>query len=200
MNYLDFFASIIASLTALAWPAAIVASVWIFRQEIRPLLPRVRVKHKDTEFSFRLEEAEKVVDQLPIPPSETPPATPEEISNFEKIARASPRAAVLEMRREIEDFLTSYANGFFGEISARQRSPRQILRRLREQQAINSTAASLLDDVLSVGNSAAHDSNAVFSYDDAMRYRSLVDHAIRILDEPFPISQSAYYNSTAAEE
>lgn len=200
MNYLDFFASIFSSITSLAWPAALVASVWIFRKEIRPLLPRMRLKHKDTEFSFRLEEAEKVVDQLPAPTVDSAPATPEEINNFERLARASPRSALLEMRREIEDFLRTYVEAYFGEVSPKMRSPRQNLRRLREHKAINSTAAALLDDVLALGNVAAHDSSAVFTYEDAIRYRSLVDHAIRILDEPPALSPNDYYQSTAAQE
>src|SRR5690606_3918441 len=98
MNWLDFFADVLRSIVSLAWPAAIVMSVWIFRNEIRPLLPRMRVKHKDTEFSFRLEEAEKVVDSLPPQPADVAPATPEEISSFERLARISPRSAMLEMR------------------------------------------------------------------------------------------------------
>ncbi|MDM9622637.1 DUF4145 domain-containing protein [Rhizobium sp. S96] len=184
MNYLDFFASVIKSITSLAWPVAVVVSVWIFRNDLRPLLPRMRFRHKDTEFSFRLDEVEKVVESLPAI-TESAPATPEEISNFERIARASPRSALLEMRREIEDVLKKHAEAQ-GYKTNWMTSPRAILRRLRERDDINSTAASLLDEVLTLGNVAAHDTNAVFSFEDAMRYRSVVDHAIRILDEPHP--------------
>lgn len=184
MNYLDFFASVIASITSLAWPVAVVASVWIFRNDLRPLLPRMRFKHKDTEFSFRLEEAERTMEQLP-PPADSAPATPEEITNFERIARASPRSALMEMRREIEDVLKKHAEAQ-GYKSNWMASPRAILRRLRERDAINSTAASLFDEVIALGNVAAHDSNAAFTFEDAMRYRSVVDHAIRMLDEPHP--------------
>ncbi|WP_411196518.1 DUF4145 domain-containing protein [Rhizobium sp.] len=195
MNYLDFFASVISSITSLAWPAAVVASVWIFRNDLRPLLPRMRLKHKDTEFSFRLEEAERTVEQFP-PPIDSVPATPEEISNFERIARASPRAALLEMRREVEDVLKKHAEAQ-GYQSNWMRSPRAILRRLRERDAINSTAASLLDEALALGNVAAHDSNAAFSFEDAMRYRSVVDHAIRMLDEPHPAVAGTYGDAGA---
>jgi hypothetical protein len=47
MNWLDFWASVISSITSLAWPAAVVTAVWIFRGELRPLLPRLHLKHKD---------------------------------------------------------------------------------------------------------------------------------------------------------
>ncbi|WP_413709151.1 hypothetical protein [Rhizobium sp. Rhizsp82] len=181
MNYLDFFASLFSSLVSLGWPAAVVASVYIFRKEIRPLLPHMRLKHKDTEVSFRLDAAERAVDQLPPPAPDAAPPTPEELSNFERLARISPRSAMIEMRREIADNMTSYARALGWSIGGNL-SGRSILRRLRESNSIDSVAASLLDDALAVGNAAAHDTMADFSYEDALRYRGIVDHAIRILE------------------
>lgn len=184
VDYLEFTSSVINSI---AWPSALVIGIWIFRREIRPLIPRLHFKHKETEVSFRLSEAEKAVEQLPPAPPEalSPPA--DEISKFEQIARISPRSALLEIRREVEDVLQREASRLqqrpWGQ-SGRAMPARQALRILREKSAINVGAANLLEDALAIGNIAAHDQSAVFSFSDAMRYRSLVDHALSFLSAP----------------
>ncbi|MER8852186.1 DUF4145 domain-containing protein [Mesorhizobium australicum] len=183
MNWLEFWASVIASVASLAWPAAVVAAVWLFRGEIRPLLPRLRLKHKDTEISFRLDEAEKAVGQLPPPSADSPPAPPEELSRFERIADISPRSALLELRREVEDVLRSEDRKFARATGASPpRGVRDILRRMSVTNRISPEAHTLLEDVLAIGNIAAHDSAATFTKEDAMRYRAVVDRAIELLD------------------
>ncbi|MCV9997670.1 hypothetical protein OE766_05375 [Pararhizobium sp. YC-54] len=191
MNYLDFVASIISSL---AWPSAFVGGVWIFRNEIRPLLPRLHLRHNETEVSFRLDEAEKVVEQLPPPAADavTTTATAEEISHFEKIARLSPRAALLEMCEEVEEVLRSEATRQ-GIRKSWMTSPRQVLRWLRTQGSIDGTAANLFEDVLAIGNIAAQDQNVTFTIEDARRYRNLVDHAMRFFETPH-VKDPAVYN------
>src|SRR5215813_13350827 len=96
-------AAIIQAIASLGWPLAIFGCVWLFREKLRELLPNFRVKHKDWEASFRLREAEKEAATLPPPArqDEIEP-TPEEKNKFKILADASPRAAILEVRREIE--------------------------------------------------------------------------------------------------
>ncbi|MBY2950521.1 DUF4145 domain-containing protein [Rhizobium leguminosarum] len=173
MNYLDFFASVISSLS---WPISIVAVAWIFRREIRPLLPKLRLKHKDTEIDFRLGEAERAAEQLPPPPPESDPPTPEEQDSFERLARLSPRSALLEVRRSVEDAIEILAEGMG---LPRVGSPRHVLRSLRAKQLIDPAVASLFDEVLHLGSIAAHARDVDFGYDDAVRLRVLADKAIR---------------------
>ncbi|GAA3107540.1 hypothetical protein GCM10010520_60220 [Rhizobium viscosum] len=175
MNYLDFFASVLSSLS---WPAAIVAVALIFRKEIRSLLPRVRFRHKDTEIDFRLEEAEKAAESLPPPAHELPPPTPEEEDRFERLARISPTSAILELRRSAEEAIKIFARSV-----PRQHigGARQILRGLRSANEIDPAAANLLDEILTIGNIAAHESGASFTYDDAIRYRALAQRAIEMI-------------------
>ena len=54
MGLLEFIASIVKSC---AWPFVVGFVVYLFRKEIKPLLPyaRLRLKHNDTEVDFRLE-------------------------------------------------------------------------------------------------------------------------------------------------
>jgi hypothetical protein len=47
VNGYGLTASIIQSIVSLAWPAAIVAIVWLFRDKLVDLLPLLRVKHKE---------------------------------------------------------------------------------------------------------------------------------------------------------
>jgi hypothetical protein len=55
MDWLQFISSIVQSLVSLAWPAAFVAAVWMFREKLIQLLPQLRAKYKDVEISFKLE-------------------------------------------------------------------------------------------------------------------------------------------------
>ncbi|MDX8445024.1 DUF4145 domain-containing protein [Mesorhizobium captivum] len=184
MNWLDFFASVIGSITSLAWPAAVVTAVWMFRGEIRPLLPRLRLKHKETEVSFRLDAAETVVGQLPAPP-DTAPATPEELSRFEQLVNISPRTALMEIRREAEEAISNAASraGYppraFG-------GTRGTLRMLRKHDLVDENTSQLLDDLFAIGNAAAHDPQASLTAIDARRYRALADRVIAVLENPPP--------------
>ena len=58
MNGYGVIAVIIQSVASLAWPAAFVFAVWLFRKELVGLLPLLRVKHKDWEASFDRAEKE----------------------------------------------------------------------------------------------------------------------------------------------
>jgi hypothetical protein len=81
MDAFSFAASLIQSL---AWPAAVIIIVCLFRQRLIELLPNIRLKHKDTELSFRLDIAEQEAKKLPPPEAvpELPPQTAEEHSRF----------------------------------------------------------------------------------------------------------------------
>jgi hypothetical protein len=67
MDWLQFWASIVASL---AWPAAIVLIVLLLRRALLRVLPRLRrLKYggAEAEFHEKLEEAEEEVADLPVP-------------------------------------------------------------------------------------------------------------------------------------
>jgi hypothetical protein len=60
--------------------------------------------------SFRLDEAEREAKALPPTDAEhESPATPEELSRFDQIAKLSPRAAILEYRVKLEEVLREFA-------------------------------------------------------------------------------------------
>jgi hypothetical protein len=174
MNWLDFFASVFASIASLAWPAAVVAAVYMFRGELRPLLPRLRLKHKETEISFRLDGAEYAAEQLPAPQS--PPETPEERNRVEQLADLSPTAVVLEARRDLDAAIRFKANAVG--LEAERKPIVHMIRELRMRQEIPPQISALLDDLRAVGNAAAHDRNYAVTKETALRYRELADNAI----------------------
>lgn len=181
MDGYQLTASIINSIATIAWPAALIGSVWLFKSELIALLPLLKVKHKDWEVSFRLDQAEKEAASLDTTanvPESLP--TPEEINKFERIAEISPRAAILEVRSDLEeavralakssDLLTPKVQSFLG-----------LTRLLRNREVIDAQTSALLDDLRVVGNNAAHSPNADFSKDDALRYRTLANQVISIM-------------------
>lgn len=180
MDGYQFIASLFASLVSLAWPAALVACVWIFRDKLREMLPFIRVKGKDIEVSFRLDQAERDAKELPKAelPDEAP--TPEERTRFEKLVDVSPRAAIMEGRREIEEALTILSERF----AETDKMPKGILmltRLLRKRGIIGEYTSALLDDLRAIGNAAAHDNTVEFAKEDARRFRNLADDVLRQL-------------------
>jgi len=178
MDGYQFIAALFQSLTSLAWPLALVACVWLFREKLNTLLPLLRMKYKDLDVSFRLDKAEQEAAALPPTPGETQPApTPEEKDKFEQIAEISPRAAILEVRSDIEEAIRSLANSV-RLLTPKVQSMLGLIRLLRSRNVIDAQTSALLDDLRVVGNNAAHQPDAPFTKDEAMRYRSLADQVI----------------------
>ncbi len=174
------------SLVSLAWPAALVACVWLFREKLNSLLPLLRMKYKDFDMSFRLEQAEKEAAQIPKPPpSPDLEPTPEEKSRFEKVAEHSPRAAILEKRVELEQVLRSVAEPYLTTMHSRNwknLSLTELTRTLRRQSIINEKTSALLDDLRTIGNQAAHSpEGSEFTVAEALRFGQLTDEAISLV-------------------
>lgn len=156
MTWLQFIAAVIHDVLSLAWPAALVMCVWLFRQQLSTLLPNLRLKHGDWEISFRLDEAARAVQKLGAPAKNGLPPTPEEKQRFEEIAKLSPRAAILEMRANLEEAVKRFFD------AAGMKSPKayinfgSLVRALRQNQLIDSTTSALIDDLRVVGNTTAH--------------------------------------------
>lgn len=183
MTWLEFIAAIFQSLVSVAWPVALVASVWIFRSEIRVLLPKFQFKHNGTEISFRLDEAQRAADELPPVPQETLPPTQTENSRFERLVDISPRSALVEIRRDVQDALIAAAerNGIADPYRV---NAMQLLRKLESGGNLPPSLFPLLKEITSIGNYAAHDSSIDFTKEQALRYRELADKAIAMLDIP----------------
>jgi hypothetical protein len=179
MDGYQFLASVLQSVVSLAWPAALFACVWLFRERLNALLPLLRMKYKDLDLSFyRWESAEKEVAKLTASPEaiEAKP-TPEETNKFEKIAKLSPRAALLEMRVNLEEAVRSFAQA----IGMRTTSPyvnyASLIRNLRQNELIDANTSALLDDLRAIGNAAAHNQSDP-TEQDALRFRDMAERLI----------------------
>lgn len=189
MDGYQFIAAITQSLVSMAWPVAFVISVALFRGRLTQLLPFLRFKHKETEISFRLDQAEIEVKQIPVPIPANPPIepTPEEKSRYEQIAELSPRAAILEKRSELEQTLHAVAQPYLPEHkreSGRGVSLLESIRVLRQAKIIDETTSALLDDLRAIGNQAAHRPNEpeVNEKKTALRFGKLVDTLIQYMN------------------
>jgi hypothetical protein len=175
----QFWASIGQSLASFAWPVAVFCIFLALRKELILLLPLLRFKYKDLEASFRLDEAEEEAEKLPeVPQEDLVPPTPEEKSKFERLADISPRAAILEMRAEIDEALRDLAQASAVNPNA---SAVMLIRKLRDGNWIDPQTSALLDDLRVVGNNAAHRADFQVAKEDALRFRRLADRAIQQL-------------------
>jgi hypothetical protein len=188
MDGYQFIAALVQSLVSLAWPAAFVIAVALFRGRLTQLLPFLRLKHKDTEVSFRLDQAEQEIRQIPPPAPAALPVepTPEEKTRFEQIADLSPRAAILEKRSDLEQTITRLAEPYFVQHapgSGKSQSLLEAIRVLRKQGIIDDKTSALLDDLRVIGNQAAHqpDEPSVNSKVTALRFGKLVDTVLQYL-------------------
>jgi len=169
----EFVASIVKSV---AWPSVVAFSLYLFRREIRPLLPyaRMRLKHNDTEFELRLDDAKKTAEQLP-QSAVLPPPTNEETQRFERVANRDPRAAILESWLDVETELDNLANTV-GIDTKLGPPPLAKARWLREKGVIDPSMMRLFDDLRSMRNRAALYGRSFFpTADDAKQFRRLVD-------------------------
>lgn len=183
MDGYQFFAAIFSSIVSLAWPAALVACAWLFREKLSALLPLLNMKYKDFDISFRLEQAEREASRIPPPPPSLDLGpTPEEKSRFEIVAEHSPRAAILEKRAELEQTMKAIASPFVPSSIAKSTKTMPLtsaIRALRQQMIIDERTSGLLDDLRVIGNRAAHSLDAnEFTKEEALRFGRLTDDII----------------------
>jgi len=186
MDGYQFIAAMFQSLVSLAWPVALITCVWLFREKLRSLLPLLRMKYKDFDVSFRLDQAEKEAALMPAPPAspESEP-TPEESSRFERVAENSPRAAILEKRAELELVVRTAAEPYVSSSIAKSWKTLALssaIRALRQQGIIDEKTSALLDDLRVIGNRAAQSADGTeFSKDEALRFAKLTDNVIGLI-------------------
>ena len=177
MNIYAFIASIVGSIVSLAWPAALVIIVALFKNDLRKLLPLARLKYGESEISFRLDAAEKEAAALPdVPPVAEAAPTPEEADRFSKLVEISPSAAILEEARELEDAMIRRLQDVPNAPSSKHYSFASATRLLRSNNFIDKHMSALLDDLRSLRNAAAHGGSEL-TREDAIRFRELARRA-----------------------
>jgi len=179
MDWLQFISSIVQSIVSLAWPAAFVTAVWLFREKLTSLLPLLRFKYKDLDVSFRLDQAEKEASQLKLlPPNEESRPTPEEADKFQELVTISPASAIIERYRELEDALKGFASTVGLPAEDMRQTMLGLTRQLRRHELIDQATSALLDDLRSVRNAAAHGQRDEITARDAIRFGELAGRLI----------------------
>lgn len=187
MNILAFLASIVQSL---AWPAVVVFLVYLLRDSITDLIPRLRrFKHKDTELEFDVELKAIEATFTPITKSlKDSPANPttrtREIDRLLDIVDISPRASVVEAWILIESLLSKIASKVPGLEKSCQSIPSMtLLKILRDKHFIDNVAYKGLQEMRILRNRAAHSEDFGLTIDGARRYLELTKEIISTLEQ-----------------
>ncbi len=176
MDMLTFIAELSK---AFAWPVFVLILVLLLRNPIRNLIPLItRLKYKDFELEFgrRVEEVNaEVAGELP--EEEPPDATLGEASQkIFKLAEISPRAAVLEAWRVLENEAILTVR----EEVRRQQGhepaiilPHIALRHLERSERIDRQTSALIRELRLLRNEAAHAPEFALGSDSAIEYASV---------------------------
>jgi hypothetical protein len=188
MDGYQLTAVIFQSIAAFAWPIALLIVAAMFRTKLAELLPNLRGKYKDVEFWFQFwfQKAEAEAKALTPSPQKfdlAPAEVVEQLERFDQIAKISPQAAMLELRALLDERLRSLAEAHGIEKGGRPPSMLGAIRGLQSRGVIDQPTAALLQDLRSMGNTAAHATDA-FSLSDAIRYRRLVEQVLPQLRAP----------------
>jgi hypothetical protein len=162
MDFLTFIATIVGSI---AWPASLLAALFMMRRPLAELLSGIRqVKYKDLEVDFgkKLEEIEAVMDTVKeaqlkgeIPAQVQPEPLPKTRAELlDKLAELSPNAAILESWRNVERTLDFY---FRSRGINRPTSGQTILRQLDNDPNFPPQLVSAYQELRLLRNRAAHD-------------------------------------------
>lgn len=183
MNGYDLLASIVASFTSLAWPIAIVACVYMFRQRLNEILHRLQLKHKDTEISFQIEAAKDEADRLP-PATSADAEPPSEHGNLSETG-VSPESLILRRWNELESAVRkAYASHEELNSAPRRRSTWSLMKDLESSWALNRAVLRTFEELRSIRNKLVHGGfDDVPTMQHAVDYSSLVDRVIASLEE-----------------
>lgn len=173
MNGYDLVASLVQSVTSLAWPAAAVVCVYLFREKLNEILPRLHFRHKETEISFRLDAAAEEAERLPQPASENVPEQLPITERALRLAEISPSGLIWESWTEIESALRNLSKSQMPEGSQHGRTIlHKVIIELLRRGIVDETTFKLYDDLRKIRNEVAHHGSKP-TFEDALRYYDL---------------------------
>lgn len=183
MDTLTFIAELAK---AFAWPGFILLLILLLRKPIRDIIPLLtRLKYKDFELEFgrRVEEvkAEAAFELLEEEPREI---LPRELGErIYKLAEISPRAAVLEAWRTIENEAMEIAKAELQRQGRELEKPllHNALRILERAERIDQQTSGLIKELRSLRNQAAHAPEFALSIDSVLEYAAIANRLARKL-------------------
>jgi hypothetical protein len=181
---LDSISEFIRALATLAWPAAAITFVLIFRKQVEGLFGRLtkgKILGQELEFSERLDQLEDRATEaeqdpaIPIASSSTDAdaAIEREVQAILREAATSPKVALMALSAELERRIRQLSAARGADPGARPRTPRQMLSELPE---IPDTLRGAIDEFWNIRNRIVHGAAAT----DAEALRAL-DSGLAIL-------------------
>jgi len=178
MDWLQFTSTMTGHIVSLAWPSVVLIGIWAFKEKLVEILPGSRFKKGDME--VELGKAEKVAARVPAieDGAEEVVKAADEYDLFMRMAKLSPRGAVLELRNDLEATVIEAANmhGQYDSPAHTVGTFGDAIEYLRDREQIGSATSRLLWELQSIGNSVAHGS--IVDADEALRYRQLAYKAM----------------------
>lgn len=169
-------AEIVALVSAIAWPGAVVWVSYLFRSEIRGLASRVsHLKYKDIEATFEKElgETEAKVEAITNKQTAMLPSSEllSKVEQLQRISEVSPRAAILESWILIEN--AAGQSGFAQGTHTPRVNSLLFVEWLVREGKLPSDSAEIVSALRELRNKAAHLPDFSISQDEAERYIKL---------------------------
>jgi len=169
-------AEIVALVSAISWPVAVVWIAYLFRADLRALATRVsHLKYKDIEASFEkeLSNTEAKVEAIT---SQQPAALPDselqsKIDQLQRIATISPRAAILESWILIEN--AAGQSGFAQGANIPRINSILFVEWLIREGKLPTNSIEIVSSLRKLRNKAAHLPDFSVSQEEAERYIKL---------------------------
>ena len=176
--------------SALAWPLAFVWFVQKYGNDVKELIVRlskVKFGNAEAEFTLGLKAAEELANEAPL--IEASKDLPEEgaefskrMSQLERIADVSPRAAIMESWLLIEE--AAGKAGFIQGASIPRINPLLFIEWLVREGKIDKSTAILVDRMRKLRNEASHMRDFELTKDEAERYLKIAVQISLLIIEP----------------
>ena len=158
MDWKTFFAQTIDSL---AWPAVAVFVVFLLRDKITDLLPRLKkFRHKETEIEFTEGVSELVQERqaqgIQNNEVEQTAEYQDQFSFLSRLAEISPRSAVLEAFRIVEVAAAKKAERIYPDLESRYAKSPLHLQKLLKGEVLTKNEFHQFDQLRRLRNEAAH--------------------------------------------
>ncbi len=180
---MDCLSFVVEMVKALIWPGCVIAAIIVLRKPLSDMfgaLEKIKYSELEIEFKSEVERLQtQVGSELPLPRTGKPPVIPDSIT---KIAAISPKAAVIESWRYVEQCALQAAmkNGItIDDVSLRK--PLKVAERLLEKKKIDESTYAIFRRLRILRNEAEHYDKARIEVDDAISYAMLAERLCTIL-------------------
>lgn len=176
--------------SALAWPLAFVWFVQKYGNDVKELilrLSKVKFGNAEAEFTLGLKVAEELANEAPLIEaskdlSEEDIEFSKRMSQLERIADVSPRAAIMESWLLIEE--AAGKAGFVQGASIPRINPLLFVEWLVTEGKIDKSTAKLVDKMRKLRNEASHLKDFELTKDEAERYLKIAVQISLLIIEP----------------